>query len=321
MVSVISLEQGLQVLQGLQGKQTVLSFYSSVLGGVTTERALFTVPMDDHMVHRGHAVFDTCSIKRGKAYGLSKHLDRFLLSAQTCRIPAYASKQRLREIILATVARSGRRQGIYVRFWMSAGRGDFAVTPSSSQSEFYCVVHTLAEGAGAGFEGIKEVSVSVPVKCEFLATSKTNNYLVNALAAMEAAERGGTLGLQCDAHGNVAECSIGSIAFVFRDEDEVVRTPKLDKILRSTTLLRAEELYGAFVYQDLPLAEVLERAVEAIGFGGSNVSAIVELNGRAIGTGKPGKVFAKLRELLERDFEFAGSDFLDDIPDSTAGQE
>ncbi|KAH9257328.1 hypothetical protein BASA81_004485 [Batrachochytrium salamandrivorans] len=317
MVSIVSLEQGLKVLEGLQGRQTVLSFYSSVLGGVTTERALFTVPMDDHMVHRGHAVFDTCSIKLGKAYGLSKHLDRFLLSAQTCRIPPYASKQRLREIILATIARAGQRQSIYVRFWMSAGRGDFAVTPSSSQSEFYCVVHTLAPSSGGESGGIKEVSVSVPVKCAFLATSKTNNYLVNALAAMEAVERGGTLGLQCDSQGNVAECSIGSIGFVFRDEDEVVHTPKLDKILRSTTLLRAEELYigsGRFVYQDLPLAVVLERAVEVIGFGGSNVSAIVELNGQVIGTGKPGKVFTKLRELLEHDFEFAGSEFLDDIP-------
>ena len=34
------------------------------------------VPLDDHMVHRGHAVFDTCNIQNGNAYGIDMHLDR-----------------------------------------------------------------------------------------------------------------------------------------------------------------------------------------------------------------------------------------------------
>ena len=32
---------------------TFLAFYSSVLGGITTDPALFTIPVDDHMAHRG----------------------------------------------------------------------------------------------------------------------------------------------------------------------------------------------------------------------------------------------------------------------------
>lgn len=31
------------------------SFYSSVVGGVVTDKALMLLPIDDHMVHRGHA--------------------------------------------------------------------------------------------------------------------------------------------------------------------------------------------------------------------------------------------------------------------------
>jgi hypothetical protein len=36
-----------------------LSFYSSVVDGVVTDPSLMVIPIDDHMVHRGHAVFDT----------------------------------------------------------------------------------------------------------------------------------------------------------------------------------------------------------------------------------------------------------------------
>lgn len=31
------------------------SFYSSLVGGVVTDPALMVLPIDDHMVHRGHA--------------------------------------------------------------------------------------------------------------------------------------------------------------------------------------------------------------------------------------------------------------------------
>lgn len=39
--------------------------YSSVFGGIVTDPAAMFVPMDDHMVHRGHGVFDTAAIMDG----------------------------------------------------------------------------------------------------------------------------------------------------------------------------------------------------------------------------------------------------------------
>ena len=57
-----------QVLRGLyscvheNAKDNYLAFYSSRLGGITLDPALMVVPMDDHLVHRGHAVFDTATM-------------------------------------------------------------------------------------------------------------------------------------------------------------------------------------------------------------------------------------------------------------------
>lgn len=55
-LAVIDLGAGVQALREAAVPQKVLAFYSSVLGGMTTEKALMTVPIDDHMCHRGHAV-------------------------------------------------------------------------------------------------------------------------------------------------------------------------------------------------------------------------------------------------------------------------
>lgn len=39
--------------------------YSSIYGGIVTDAAAMVIPMDDHMVHRGHGVFDTAAIMNG----------------------------------------------------------------------------------------------------------------------------------------------------------------------------------------------------------------------------------------------------------------
>lgn len=41
------------------------AMYSSVFGGITLDPALMVIPLDDHMVHRGHGVFDTAMLFNG----------------------------------------------------------------------------------------------------------------------------------------------------------------------------------------------------------------------------------------------------------------
>jgi len=296
------------------------AFYSSVLRGITTDPVLMNVPVDDHAFHRGHAVFDTANVIRGKVYGLSPHLDRFIKSCEKARIRPFASKEQLRNIVLATVAAARQTGNAGIRYWAAAGRGDFSISTSAlRESSFYCVVHSVDESKRerAKQTGIAEVIVSVPLKPPLLATTKTNNYLVNALTAMEAQDGGGHLGIQLDARGFLAEASIGSVAIV--TADGVVRTPKLDIILRSVTLLRAHELVTrqtsavvkAFEFGDVALHDAYA-STEMLGFGGSHVSSIVKLDGRPIGNGKPGPVFAYVNALLEKDMR--EGDQLDVVP-------
>ena len=83
-----------------------LAFFSSELGGIVTDPALMVVSMDDHIVHRGHAVFDTASLTQGYLYQLDDHLDRFYRSAGKAGLSPPYERERLRRIILDTAAAS-----------------------------------------------------------------------------------------------------------------------------------------------------------------------------------------------------------------------
>lgn len=82
------------------------SFYSSVIGGITTHPAFMNVPMDDHMVHRGHAVFDTAIVAGGHIYQLDQHVERFMKSAELARIPLPTHEAQIKRIIMDTAAAS-----------------------------------------------------------------------------------------------------------------------------------------------------------------------------------------------------------------------
>jgi len=96
--------------KALRSRQPVnyWAFYSSQLGGVVTDPALMVIPFDDHMVHRGHGIFDTAGLVDGKIYDLEAHLDRFLLSAGRSKLRLPASRDEMRDIIVKTTAASGR---------------------------------------------------------------------------------------------------------------------------------------------------------------------------------------------------------------------
>src|ERR671936_2789860 len=87
-------------LRALRAKQPVKywAFYSSQLGGVVTDPALMVIPFDDHMVHRGHGIFDTAGLVAGKIYDLEAHLDRFIKSAERSKLKLPCAREEMRDI-------------------------------------------------------------------------------------------------------------------------------------------------------------------------------------------------------------------------------
>jgi hypothetical protein len=87
------------------------SFYSSELGGIVTEPGFMVVSIDDRMVNKGDAVYETVMLSEGYLYQLDDRLQRFMDSADLAGIPLPFSEERLRRILLDTAAASLKMNG------------------------------------------------------------------------------------------------------------------------------------------------------------------------------------------------------------------
>src|ERR1043166_8677195 len=289
------------------------AMYSSVLGGIVTDPALMVLPLDDHMVHRGHSVFDTATLTGGVLYQLDPHLDRLLRPAESARIPIPVSREQLRQIIMDTAGASRQREGS-VRYWLSAGPGGFALRPAEcTGSSFYVIVFKQEFYPQSYYtEGLKVITSQIPIKPPFFARTKSTNYLPNVLVVLEARDHGADNGVFIDQHGMIAESSNMNVAFVTRDR--MFRHPPFDAILSGITIERMLKLAERLVGQgdlkgirvgDIPVDEG-KQAAEMMLVGSSiKVAPIVQWDGKPIGDGKPGPITQKLLQLWEEDTQSA----------------
>jgi 4-amino-4-deoxychorismate lyase len=321
--AILSSADTLTRLRGAaQGKSdTFFAMYSSLCDGIVTGPALMVLPLDDHMVHRGHAVFDTATLTHGMLYQLDAHLDRLLRSAERARIALPYARERLRQIILDTVAGSRQRDGS-VRYWLSAGPGGFGLgLAECAASSFYVIVFKPAAYPERYYsEGMKVITSSIPIKPPFFARIKSTNYLPNVLVVLEANEKSADNGIFVDQRGMVAEGSNMNAAFV--THDGVFRHPPFETILSGITIQRvlqfAKRLVEKGELKGIRLAEIpvseARQAAEMMLIGSSiKIAPVVEWDGQKIGNGKPGPIAQKLLQLWYEDAASA-SDQLVPVP-------
>jgi len=289
------------------------AMYSSALGGIVTDPALMVLPLDDHMAHRGHSVFDTATLTGGMLYQLDPHLDRLLRSAELARVPLPFPREELRQIILDTAAASRQREGS-VRYWLSAGPGGFGLGPAECVgSSFYVIVFNQELYPASYYtDGMKVITSNIPIKPPLFARIKSTNYLPNVLVVLEAKDRSADNGIFIDQRGMVAESSNMNVAFVTKDR--VFRHPVFDAILSGITIQRvlqfAERLVQQGDLKEIRLADVSvsegREAAEMMLIGSSiKIAPVVEWDGRPIGDGKPGPIAKMLLQLWEEDVRSA----------------
>jgi 4-amino-4-deoxychorismate lyase len=321
-IPLLTADNVLARFKHLRSRQPVnyFSFYSSQLGGIVTDPSLMVLPFDDHMVHRGHGIFDTAGLINGKIYDLEAHLDRFLLSAERSKLRISPSRAEMRDIIVKTTAASGRRDGS-IRYWLSSGPGSLELTPAAgSEPAFFVMVF-----AGLVYpdrwltQGARVMTTTYPIKAPIYAITKATNYLPNVLMQMEAKEAGFDTGVFIDSDEHVGEGSNMNVAFVTKDA--VLVHPKFDHILAGCTSLRLLELanvlrdrglLNGIEVRDVPVPEA-HASREMLLMGSSvKVVSIVQWDEHVIGDGKPGPVAKALLQLLEQDMR--SSDRLIDVP-------
>ena len=307
---VLTATDVLTSLGALRARQPVKysAFYSSQLGGVVTDPALMVIPFDDHMVHRGHGIFDTAGIVHGRIYDLEAHLDRFLRSAERSKLILPGSRSEMRDIIVSTVGTSGQRDGA-IRYWLSSGPGNLELSPAAdAQPGFFVMVFGGLSYPDRWYtEGLRVMTTTYPIKPPLYAITKATNYLPNVLMQMEAREAGLDNGVFIDEAGHVGEGSNMNVAFV--TSDGVLRHPTFERVLSGCTSLRLLELAQSLVGRILTGVSVCDILVadargarEMLLIGSSvRVTPVVKWDGQPIGDGRPGPAARALLSLLDED--------------------
>jgi branched-subunit amino acid aminotransferase/4-amino-4-deoxychorismate lyase len=314
MKSIQVIRDGAQFLEAIEKSRrpfhaSYYSMFSSVWNTIVTDPLLMTVPVDDHMVHRGDAVFETFKCLGGSLYNMKAHLDRLERSAASLEIKLPAPPADIAETVVQTV-RAGGNGDCYVRIFLSRGPGSFGVNPyDCAASQFYVMTARLDPPFMQRHPGGARVKASaIPVKPGFLASTKTCNYLTNVLMKKEAVQAGVDFVISFDENGFLAEGATENAGIVA--SDGALLFPRLDRILAGTTMLRVIEIAASLVasgrlarvgFEDIP-DSALRACRELLIVGTSpNVTAATEFDGRPVGDGKPGPIQRELDALLAED--------------------
>ena len=252
----------------------------------------------DHGFLYGDGVFEGIRAYNGRVFRLKEHLDRLYDSAKTIDLHPPLSKEELAEVI-CELLRKNKLDNAYIRPVISRGVGDLGLDPRKCPKPSVIVIAT-SWGAMYGDlydKGLRAITVSVRRNpAEALPPNvKSLNYLNNILAKIEANYKGGDEAIFFDTNGYVSEGS-GDNLYVVKN-GEIITPPTLNN-LRGITRMVLLELAGSLgitVHEQNMGYFDLYTADEMICTGtAAEVAPITWVDGRVIGTGKPGPVTRQL---------------------------
>lgn len=256
------------------------------------------VSVFDHGFLYGDGVFEGIRAYNGRIFRLKEHIDRLYDSAKTIDIHCPITKEEMTEAICETL-RKNNLTDAYIRPIITRGVGDLGLDPRRCKTASVIII-AVTWGAMYGDlyeKGLRGITVSIrrnPAEC-LPPNVKSLNYLNNILAKIEANYKGGDEAIFFDTNGYLSEGS-GDNLYIVKN-GEIITPPTLNN-LRGVTrmvLLEIAKSLGITVkeqnlgYFDLYTADELICTGTA-----AEVAPITWVDGRVIGTGKPGPVTRQL---------------------------
>jgi branched-chain amino acid aminotransferase len=269
------------------------------------------VPFDEanvhvltHSLHYGLAVFEGMRCYKGNdgrsaIFRAREHIRRLLDSAHIVEMPMPFSSEELLKAC-ADVVRVNRLAECYLRPIAFYGEGEMGLSARGNRTRV-----AIAAWPWGAYLGADSLTRGVRLKTSsfvrfhhnsMMPAAKASGHYVNSiLAGSEARRSGYDEALLLDVNGYVAEGS-GENVFVVRDG--IVRTPPLTSILPGITrdsIIRILRDNSIEVREEHFPRDAFYIADEAFMTGtAAEVTPVVELDDRRIGTGKPGPITLKV---------------------------
>jgi branched-chain amino acid aminotransferase len=268
------------------------------IDGQFVEREQAKVSVFDHGLLYGDGVFEGIRAYNGRVFRLDEHVDRLFDSAKTIDLQPPVTKEEMSKIIRDTLRKNGLTNG-YIRPIITRGIGDLGLDPRKCATPtVICIAVEWGAMYGDLYEkGLTAVSVSVRRNdaSALPPNVKSLNYLNNILAKIEANYKGGDEAIIFDTNGYISE---GSGDNIFVVKNGMIITPPTLNNLRGVTRAVVLEIAGSLGIsvkeQNMGYFDVYSADEVFVTGTAAEVAPITKIDGRSIGTGKPGPVTRQL---------------------------
>jgi len=275
------------------------TFMKVYVDGKYCDEADARISVFDHGLLYGDGIFEGIRAYNGRVFKLKEHLDRLFYSAKAILLEVPMSHAELTTSVVETCRRNQIRDG-YIRLVVTRGIGTLGLNPNRCKNPSVIIIADKIQLYPPELYQKGMEIVTVPtirnLHSALNPAIKSLNYLNNILAKIEANNAGCEEAILLNAEGFVAECT-GDNLFIVKEDH--LQTPPLS----------AGALYGITrrVVLDIAAGSGLKtseanltrydlfNADECFLTGtGAEVVPVVKIDGRVIGTGKPGPVTARM---------------------------
>ncbi|WP_029009652.1 aminotransferase class IV [Azospirillum halopraeferens] len=236
----------------------------------------------------GDGLFETLRVAGGRVCHGDRHLARLSAGARVLDLPVPYGPDALAAAMAALIAARGLEDGV-LRLTLSRGTGARGVPPPPDPHPTVLITAAPLPPPGGP---MRAVIATVTRRNEHspLSRLKTLNYLDSVLARQEAARRGADEALLLNTAGRLAESSVANLFVVL--EGRTVTPPVADGALPG--IRRALLLERGHAEERSLTPDDLARAGEAFLANSLGLRPLVAVDGRPVGNGAPGPVWAAL---------------------------
>lgn len=280
------------------------------MDGKFVDEEAAVISVFDHGLLYGDGVFEGIRSYDCLVFRIEEHIDRLYRSAEAIELEIPMAKPEMTEAVIKTLKENGLKDA-YIRLVVTRGIGDLGLDPRKCLKPTVFIITDRIKLYSEKFyrDGLEIITAATRRNLTQALNPKIKslNYLNNILAKIDAVKAGTEEAVMLTYEGYVAECTgdnifivkngglmtppadIGALEGITRDA--VIQIAKRTLVRFSEKLLKVGDLYAADeVFLTGTAAEIIP---------------VVKIDGRTIGTGKPGKVTLELlkefRELTKTD--------------------
>lgn len=253
------------------------------------------VSVFDHGLLYGDGIFEGIRAYNGRVFKLKEHIDRLFCSAKAILLDIPISHAEMMKVVVETCRKNKLRDG-YIRLVVTRGIGTLGLNPNKCKRPSVIVIADKIQLYPKEMYDKGMAIVTVPTTRNLHnavnPAIKSLNYLNNILAKIDANIAGVEEAIMLNSEGYVAECT-GDNIFILKGGK--MYTPPLSAgalygITRGVVMGLAQDAGIPVSEPNLTRYDMFNADECFLTGTGAELIPVTKIDGRVIGTGKPGSI-------------------------------